>query len=478
MKRRMKQFMAIALVLLAALGCSACTNDVVGFVKVGAEMAALPQVEQTGTVKLNLDLTDEGLADWPADFTDVSFTFEAQSDTRKMQAKLAGELTAGKTTLPLTMYMDNVKLYFKADELIALYGLVAPEDTDAIYQLTTALGGAEWLCVDLMDDEAWEEYKSALLGADVATENIYSEAADLMSALSAPYSAFDSKLLTKKGNTYTLAFDNDSAINFINDFLLYSVENSEKIGAALAEWVDGCTLLNDEYKAEIKFTIYAGVSYAQSLTKENKADLTATLLTGAETWPFDCSVKYTLTRNSAKSFNVGYVIDYKETDTASISGISGLKLTANATSVAASNLKIAIPTVNVLNLDDMTANLTPDSVFATIYLDDDYMYYHHYYALPLLDESGANTPNVRIINSSTYLGLRAVAEACGEEVGWDSAKKSAYVVRGGDNLIYVAGYVDAEAGRTYLKIRDFEKLGYTVDYEKTEITGQIVTLSR
>lgn len=476
--RTIARFMTVAMLLLAALSCAACTNDVVGFMNVSAEMSALSQIEQTGTIKLSLNLSDEAKENWPADSTDMTLTYTAQTDNAKMQSKLVGELAVGSTKFPLTVYMDNVKLYFNASELIALYQLVESENSEGLYQLTSALGGNEWLCVDLMDADAWEEYCSALLKADVSTESIYGEAVDLMKALTKPYSGLDSKLLTQKGNTYTVTFDNDSAINFINEFLLYSIENSENIGSALITWVDGCDLLDDAYKAEIKSTIYAGMAYAQGLTDENKADLTADLLTGVETWPFDCSVKYTLTRNSAKSFGVGLNIDYNETDTASISGISGLKLTATATTVAKNNLKIDVPTTGIVNSDDLSSNgIAPSGVSATIYLDEDYMSYHHYYALSLLDESGTNTPDVRIINSTTYLGLRPVAEACGEEVGWDSTKKCAYVVRGGEP-VYVTGYVDTTIGRSYLKIRDFEKLGYTVNYEKNDYIGQFVTLVR
>ena len=40
--------------------------------------------------------------------------------------------------------------------------------------------------------------------------------------------------------------------------------------------------------------------------------------------------------------------------------------------------------------------------------------------------------------------------------------------------IYVNGFIDAEAGRSYLKVRDFEQLGYTVDYNADD--GGIVEM--
>lgn len=478
MKNTMKKLLAAALVLLAALGCTACTDDVVSYVKLGSEMAALSQVQQSGTIKLNLDLNKDYGDGWADDFTNVVFTFKADADNKNLQLKLAGELTLGKTTLPVTIYFDQTKLYFNTSELIALYKLVEPENTEGLNQLTTAFGNAEWLCIDALDADSWEMYQELTGDESVQDfyEQFYAEAASLMDALKDPYAAFNGSLLTKKGNTYTWALDNDKLATFCNDFVQYSVKNAEKIGSALAAWVDSSALISDEYKAELKSTIYAGVSYAQTLTKENLLDLEKTIKQGVDSWPFDCKLDYSVTRKSAKSFEVGFNFDYK--DSYGLDYINGLKMTGSATTTGVSNLKIAIPTQNVLNAADIDrSGVAPTAVSATIYLDEDYMYYQHYYALSMLDDSGVVTPDVRIINSTTYLGLRPVAEACGEEVGWDNVKKCAYVVRGGE-AVYVTGYVDSTVGRSYLKIRDFEKLGYAVTYEKDDWGYQTVYLER
>ena len=75
-----------------------------------------------------------------------------------------------------------------------------------------------------------------------------------------------------------------------------------------------------------------------------------------------------------------------------------------------------------------------------------------------------------------YLPMRELCEWFDEEVGWDNTAKQAYVVRGGEQ-IEMDGRL--EYTTLFVKIRDFEKLGYTVDYEYDKGWGEhIVTIKK
>ena len=64
-------------------------------------------------------------------------------------------------------------------------------------------------------------------------------------------------------------------------------------------------------------------------------------------------------------------------------------------------------------------------------------------------------------DNSMYLPMRAVCEWFGEDVAWDASARKAYVIRDGQKTDMTGKIIDS---LTYIKIRDFEKLGYTVDY--------------
>ena len=65
------------------------------------------------------------------------------------------------------------------------------------------------------------------------------------------------------------------------------------------------------------------------------------------------------------------------------------------------------------------------------------------------------------IYGSMYLPMRKICERLGEIVDWDPVLGRAYVVRGEEKIDMTGKLIN---GTTFIKIRDFEKLGYLVDY--------------
>lgn len=68
-----------------------------------------------------------------------------------------------------------------------------------------------------------------------------------------------------------------------------------------------------------------------------------------------------------------------------------------------------------------------------------------------------------LIDNSVYLPLRRIMENAGYEVSWDGEARKAYVTVDGEKIEMTGVIVN---DRTFVKIRDFEKLGATVDYSE------------
>ncbi len=81
------------------------------------------------------------------------------------------------------------------------------------------------------------------------------------------------------------------------------------------------------------------------------------------------------------------------------------------------------------------------------------------------DESAMEWTNVVIKDGRAYVPLRLIAEKLGEEVGWENATKTPYVMQNAQRIDMKGLLQD---GSAYVGIRDFEKLGYTVDYTVDE----------
>jgi len=90
---------------------------------------------------------------------------------------------------------------------------------------------------------------------------------------------------------------------------------------------------------------------------------------------------------------------------------------------------------------------------------------------------GRGWDNMNCFNEygALYVPLRRMADWLGEEVVWDSEERKAYVVRGGDRIEMDGKVIH---GATYVMVREFEKLGYTVEYNLEEWGSHIVTISR
>lgn len=71
--------------------------------------------------------------------------------------------------------------------------------------------------------------------------------------------------------------------------------------------------------------------------------------------------------------------------------------------------------------------------------------------------------SVKMIDGSIYLPLRQVAETFEEQVGWNDKERQAYVLKGGQEIYLTGQNIE---GITYIKIRDFEKLGYKIDWNQ------------
>ena len=69
--------------------------------------------------------------------------------------------------------------------------------------------------------------------------------------------------------------------------------------------------------------------------------------------------------------------------------------------------------------------------------------------------------DMMVEDGRAYLPLRLLADILGEEVGWENSTKTPFVMKDGERIDMKGKLKD---GRAFVGVRDFEKLGYTVEY--------------
>lgn len=93
------------------------------------------------------------------------------------------------------------------------------------------------------------------------------------------------------------------------------------------------------------------------------------------------------------------------------------------------------------------------------------------------ETKGSYKVDYEVNENSSYLPLRFISEALGEKVEWNQKEQKAYILQG-DKKVAMTGRV--VNNRTYVKVRDFEKLGYRVNYQHRPVDGtqSVITIER
>jgi hypothetical protein len=160
-------------------------------------------------------------------------------------------------------------------------------------------------------------------------------------------------------------------------------------------------------------------------------------------------------------------------------------LTAEGTSIALTmkstinydgnkDASVKVPTENINTVSKIAEGLKPTEIEGTFYMDDQEIYLYKYYDASLFNTYDVVNSEALIRNNFNYFPMRQIAEMFGETVVWEKATGDIYVSRDGKK-IDMSGFI--KDNRTYVKLRDFEKLGYTIDYVKDPEFGGIATFT-
>lgn len=128
--------------------------------------------------------------------------------------------------------------------------------------------------------------------------------------------------------------------------------------------------------------------------------------------------------------------------------------------------------IEYFEIDVEKENNTPDTINITWKNNNNiakiYTHYKKY------DTSKEYDANYYIIEDRIYLPLRQICELLGLEVSWDDVEKKAYVTKG-KNKVDMTGTIIGD--RTFIKIRDFEKIDLLVSYTENG-ENKIATIKR
>jgi hypothetical protein len=286
------------------------------------------------------------------------------------------------------------------------------------------------------------------------------------------YEDFSTGAITKDGNKYTLAMNGKGLAELFLNNLEYSIANITVIGNYISSFLDNlnneeleCLGLDPQTKQLCQGYISMGIAEVERDKATMLEEIKEMRTELYEDEDFNKILdgiycKYSIEKKGNQLYEdtAKITINIEEND-AKI----GMDIDVLDKIKGIAPFTIEVPTAQVMTYTEYLAK-----VGKTIKIEVD----HGYYTFKHGFNSDFSFIDVKIIENRTYLPMRKVAETFGEQVTWDSTAAKAYVIKNGNNIDMTGTIID---DRTYIKIRDFEKIGYKVDWDEKARTVSITS---
>ncbi|MFP4697348.1 MAG: stalk domain-containing protein [Eubacteriales bacterium] len=520
---RIKNFFSMLLVLVLAIGVFAgCAKEELDFYQMANDIETIKNekpVQYEGEIELQLDVLPQGLTqdDMLSDVLEFvennSLIYVTKSDVPNGQLETSISFKnqeTGEETPLMTVLQSEGDLFIKLDDYINFIETImintAPEDEveEIVAVFSSMVGDVEYLSVS--EEELISFYKDMIISsAPNGDEDYINEFMDMFEVsiaqnfdeeylqetnelndkfvdevLKEVFGDLSLDIIEQEGNKHTLKIDSENLIDTIIEILDYSLDNSEELGNAFNEYI--MSLSNQQYSMLVG--AYAVDTNKEMLTEEidmlveeiaiNKelykesleqieimySFMLQQLIEGSEinmSYGKDDDGTYT------SDFLAEIVIKGQNTQETMFDGL----LSYNETLKEIDSFTVETPTENVTSFTEFLKNMPK-----TMSINPDNKVYSLINAENAIFSEQGNA-NVFIKDDYSYLPLRKIAESFGEEVGWDNEVRKPYIVRNGER-VYVDNFIIEEDSRSYVKIRELEKLDYLIDWDATTRTIIII----
>lgn len=478
------RFWAVVLLLVFSVGLLAgCSPAELGYWKLKREMADLKLYEVSGEIDFDLKqvppevLTgEEGqrlklLLEFLAG---LKFSYEGKVDLNQQVMEYTFYLLDRNTGAQreLTAFiMDKDQLYLKIGELVSYLKLLGDQDLN---QILASLGEAQYLSINLSSLVPAVDNPLApnlLEQSQKETELLLQFFQGLITEV---YHDFETGLVTKSGNKYTLSLTAEDGVNLIKPLLIYSMEHGEKLGKFLQAFVNNLSAeelqllgLEPDMLEELD-AIDETLNELKNNREEYLAQLTEleTELKGILLPILAGSKLISSVQKQDDTYQVELDVTLKITEPQKSEVVLELDVAEQSRVKAAAPFKLNTPSSGIISWEEFLAKLEGQtSIILTIQTANGS------YTLNKGRDVFSGTMDVKVEKGSTYLPLRQVVEAFGETVTWDPKENQAFVLREGKEIAITGQVVK---GRTIIKIRDFEKLGYKVHWDGATNTVTII----
>lgn len=474
----LKKNAAVLVILAICVLLAGCSNAELAFYNMSAASGnlALGPTEQSGEIHFTMAGLENTIGSLGLDSLKYTVKADPAKDIMECVLFCKNGVSADYTELA-QIIMANNALYIKLDKLGERLSAAGNPSVKAF--LDKGVRDAEYLVITP------ESYLKALGVKETGTNYVnftslfslsrQNQTNQLMmkymeGLLQKVYADYTTGLIKQDGGKYVLSLNFSQLAPFLKELSFYTLDNFDKFSFYTGSFIENMTdeelaLLN--LNASTKKDANNALALASLMVKSNREQYKKDV---AEVWD-EMQVELdkvlagsSFTSSIEKVNNTEYKSDFTLYLQTSGNGKPLPVTFQGAQSIKASQaFSLTAPTGKMLTLEELQARI---SRVLKINIDSGS------WELKEDQSSLRGKCAVKIIDNYTYLSFRQVAEALGEEVGWDPAISKAYVT-GGGKRVYMTGVI--MKGTLYAKTRDFARIGYKVDWDAK---NRIVTLTK
>lgn len=521
MKKIISSVVALVLSITALTGCSGVEKN---YLNAWSEAMTLSETmtRSEGTVSIEVgkealkeivDTEGLGVGVIPFDFDKVSMTYDITTDGKSDEFVADLKVTVDNKSLPLKFAVAENKLSISRITLGNIAELIETFNTteDATYSemfkyLQSMVGTSEWLSLEL--PEGYEQDIKGVFGDDYSIKQ-FSEA--VVKLLVNGFEGYETKLITSKGTGFEISLTTENVEDFVLGLIKFIADNRAQVLNAADEFVKGLPMAwtnargmkdmdcghidmscngidepTDCIEVDPNFQIspfeefgwVGNTSVSDILPEVEKLNAIYSELQNTfnnETYKMmknliegsHYTVKFSMPSSGSFASEMEFVLNYagnalltvKANGTLSavdsVIGITGTEYIVAADEVDGLDGKFFNDTYPVKKVEmSWTGADNNYAQVSFVRFDEEsenrYTFDKDFQYMPLV-----------LADGRSYVPMRKLAEGMGYEVKWEDNK--AFVLDTTTNeWVDMSGMLVNDL--TYIKVRDFEKLGLTVDY--------------
>lgn len=507
MRKRIALFLSLIMVTLAFTGC---TTEEIGYWNMSKDaIKGMSKVVASGEVQMLIDLDE--IENFAMKIEKNMGASEEELATFESANVLDGTIGA---TLKYTLHADMNKMAYMMDAKLIYegntydFGEIYMSMTDGYYISTQALVAALDFEADVLTGEGFardEAYDTALkaailqekfieipmsdsseMEAEVAAmmesmefEDIYDAALKLYEDI---FGGFTTGMVSAIPGGYKVEATGKEAANLLLNTMTYLSENADTVLKAVNDYmlvvIDSMEIPDEEkgaVKAELSELVSDKAGFLSAM-EDIRVGLAGALQNETVGLVLDSiSYKQTYVKEGKTMVSAEEFTMMNEGKTM-ISLVSSGKTEKTTRVLNAPTGAVSFDTVraNATVVEDQYNPVVAADVFWTTDSNDASISYsretYSIFSTYTFDEATYQNVDGRV-----YLPLRTICEGLNEEVSWDQAAKTASVVRG-DSSVAMEGLI--KDGKTYVKVRDFEKLGYDVEYDSQSVYYKSIYITK